>query len=73
MSLIQIPGTTLFRDTDNMALVNRDVNGLDEYNLKRNMVINQRQEINTVKNEIQSIKSDMSELKQLLITLTQKG
>ena len=73
MSLIQIPGTTLFRDTDNMALVNRDVNGLDEYNLKRNMVINQRQEINTVKNEIQSIKSDMSELKRLLITLTQKG
>jgi ubiquinone biosynthesis protein UbiJ len=72
MSLIQIPGTTLVRDTNSMGLINRDKNGLDDYITKRKLMANQRQEINTVKEEIQSIKSDMQEIKQMLSQLMDK-
>ena len=36
--LVQIPGTTLFRDTESMAIVNKDRNGLQEYYRKRNLL-----------------------------------
>jgi hypothetical protein len=73
MSLIQIPGTNLFRDTDSMALVNKDINGLEEYNLKRKLLAVQKSEINTVKLDIQNIKNEMLEIKQLLLQLMDKN
>ena len=38
MSLVQIPGTTLVRDTNSMGLINRDRNGLEDYNAKRKIL-----------------------------------
>jgi hypothetical protein len=72
MSLVQIPGTTLIRDTNSMGLINRDKNGLDDYNTKRKLMSTQKQEINNVKEEIQNIKSDMQEIKQMLSQLVDK-
>lgn len=72
MALVQIPGTTLFRDTESMGLVNRDSHGLEEYNMKRRMILTQRDEINKVKTEIAGLKQDMSEIKQLLLKLMDK-
>ena len=49
MSLVQIPGTTLYRDTASMALVNRDSSGLQEYQNKRHFLATQKQEINNMR------------------------
>lgn len=72
MPLVNIPGTNLFRDTNTMALVNLDSNGLEEYKSKRRFHESQKQEINTMKSEIASIKEDMSEIKMLMRQLMDK-
>ena len=66
MSLVQIPGTTLYRDTSSMALVNRDSSGLQEYQNKRHFLATQKQEINNMKNDMIEVKKDISEIKQLM-------
>ena len=45
--LIQIPGTKLYRDTESMALLNKDTSGLEEYRMKRQLIQSQKEEINT--------------------------
>jgi len=72
MALVQVKGTTFYRDTESMGLVNRDRSGLDDYNMKRKMLITQKDEINRVKTEIDSLKQDMVEIKQLLLKLMDK-
>lgn len=71
--LVQIPGTNLVRDTESRALINRDIVGLQEYQVKRNLVANQKQEINSVKNEIKDIRDEMGEIKSLLLQLLGKS
>lgn len=72
MSLIKVQGTTFVRDTESMGLINKDRNGLEEYNLKRKMLITQKEEINKVNKDIDSLKTDVSEIKQLLLKLMDK-
>jgi hypothetical protein len=72
MALVQVKGTTFYRDTESMGLVNRDRNGLDDYNMKRKMLITQKDEINKVRTEIDSLKQDMVEIKQMLLKLMDK-
>ena len=55
-----------------MGLINKDRNGLEEYNLKRKMLITQKEEINKVNKDIDSLKTDVSEIKQLLLKLMDK-
>lgn len=69
MALVQIPGTKLVRDTESMVLINKDVAGLQEYKMKRQMAATQRNELNNVKLEISSVKDDINEIKQLLSKL----
>ena len=71
--LIQIPGTQLYRDTESMALVNKDISGLEEYNMKRRMMATHKDEINKVKLELESVKEDMSDIKMMLQKLLEKG
>jgi len=73
MTIVQIPGTTLVRDTTSRALINRDQNGLQEYQHKRNVLAAQKAEINMVKSELSSVKEDMNEIKQLLLQLLGKS
>ena len=73
MNLVQIPETTFVRDTESMALINQDKNGLESYIKQRNFLFAKKQEINTVKSEIQGIKDDMAEIKQLMMQLLNKG
>ena len=70
--LVQVTGTKMLRDTESMALINKDINGLEEYNLKRKMAASQRNEINTIKSEITDIRSEMGEVKSLLTQLLDK-
>ena len=69
MALIKIPGTNFVRDTETMALVNKDVSGLEEYKMKRRMMESQKHEINNVKSDIDDIKNDVLEIKEILIKL----
>lgn len=71
--LVKVTGTNFVRDTNSMALMNKDINGLEEYKLKRNLMATQREEINTIKAEIDGIKSDVSEIKLLMQQLLNKG
>ena len=71
--LVQISGTNLYRDTETMALINKDVSGLEDYKMKRHLLSTQKEEINTVKAEIAGIKEDMNELKQLMLKLLERN
>ena len=71
--LVQITGTSLYRDTETMALVNKDVSGLEDYKMKRRMMATQKDEINKIKTELAGIKEDMNEIKQLVLQLIGKG
>jgi uncharacterized coiled-coil DUF342 family protein len=71
--IVQIPGTSLVRDTKSMALINQDKNGLDEYLKKRQSMAAQKEEINTMKADISGIKDDLSELKSMIAQLLSKG
>lgn len=73
MSLVQIPETTYVRDTASMALINQDKNGLEAYIKQRNVLLAQKQEINTIKSDIDSIRNDMQEIKGLMMQLINKG
>lgn len=44
-----------------------DKNELDEYILRKNIMLEQKKEINSIKSEISSLKSDINELKQLIV------
>ena len=70
---VQVTGTTFYRDTSSMALVNRDSAGLEEYKAKRKFAESQKQEINSIKKEMESIKGDISEIKELVRQLLIKG
>jgi len=70
--LVQITGTKMVRDTESMALINRDINGLQEYQLKRKQAEGQRTEINTIKSEIKDIRGELGEIKALMAQLLDK-
>lgn len=63
---VKVEGTNLIRDTNTMGLSNRDLTSKSEYLMKRTMLKGQREEINNIKSEI-------SEIKNLLKQLLEKG
>ena len=71
--IVQIPGTSLVRDTTTMALINQDQNGLNEYMKKRKLLENQKNEINSMKSDISEVKSDIQQIKQLILKLMEKS
>ena len=73
MALVPINGTKLYRDTETMALINRDISGAQEYQAKRKYAESQREQINNVRMEIDNIKNDISDIKKLMVKLLEKG
>jgi gluconate kinase len=71
--LVKVEGTNMYRDTNSMALVNRDTAGREEYFLKRKLVETQKQEINKLKEDFNNIKTEISEIKQLMLKLLEKN
>jgi len=71
--LVKVEGTNLYRDTETMALINRDTKEKNDYVMKSRLIKKQKDQINTVKEEIEVIKGEMSEIKQLMIKLLEKG
>jgi len=60
----------LIRDTENMAILNNNSHEFQTYVEKRKKAKQMNDDINSLKEEIHSIKSDMSEIKKLLIGLS---
>jgi len=73
MALIPVNGTKLYRDTETMALINKDVSGAQEYQARRKFAESQKEQINNVKVEIDNIKNDISDIKNLMVKLLEKG
>ena len=71
--LVPISGTKLYRDTETMALINKDVSGAQEYQTRRRFAEIQKEQINNVKVEIDNIKNDISDIKNLMVKLLEKG
>lgn len=70
--LVKVPGTTFIRDTKTMALINVDNSGLEEYNFKKQLMTNQKEEINKIKNEINEVKDDIKVIKEMLLQLSSR-
>lgn len=71
--LVKVKDSTFVRDIQSGALINQDYSSRDEYYAKVKMITNQKQELNTVRSEIDAIKNDISEIKQLMFALLNKG
>ena len=71
--LLQITGTpNLYRDMGSMAIINKDQQGLQEYQARRNAMAVQKQEINNIKSDIDDIRQNLGEIKQLMLQLLGK-
>ena len=64
--LVQIPDTTLMRDTSSKALLNTDRAGLNDYMMKREIAKKQNSVQIETKQRLDKIEEEMSEIKQLL-------
>jgi hypothetical protein len=73
MALLPINGTNLYRDTESMALINKDLSGAEDYKVKRKFAETQAQQINNVRAEMNNIKNDISDIKKLMVKLLEKG
>jgi hypothetical protein len=73
MALLPINGTNLYRDTETMALINKDVSGAEDYKVKRKFAESQVHQINSVRAEMNNIKNDISDIKKLIVKLLEKG
>jgi len=70
--LVKVIGTNLVRDTASMALINTDNEAKNEYYNKLRMMKIQREEINSVKTEIETMKQDMADIKSMMVKLLEK-
>lgn len=71
--LVQVKGTNFVRDTDTMALINTNTTEKNEYLSKVAMLKNQKEQINTLKSDIEVFRNEMNEIKQMLAELLGKN
>lgn len=71
--LVDVKDSKFVRDTNSMALINKDSAARDDYYSRVRMLTNQKEEINNIKSEISSMKSDVNDIKELLKQLIGKG
>ena len=70
---VKITGTNFIRDINSMAIMNTDNSEKNEYYAKQKLLQNQKVELNSIRSEIDDIKIDVSDIKQLLLQLINKG
>jgi len=66
MTLVKVKDSTYVRDINSKAILNTDRNGLDEYNMKREIAKRQNLEKEKDKDRLNKLEQDMQEIKQLL-------
>ena len=70
---VKVTGTNFVRDINSMAIIITDNNEKNEYYSKQKLLSTQKQELNNIRSEIDEMKSDVSDIKQLLLQLMDKG
>ena len=70
---VKITGTNFIRDINSMAIISTDTAEKNEYYAKQKLLQNQKVELNSIRSEIDDIKIDVSDIKQLLLQLINKG
>ena len=70
---VRVSGTNFIRDINSMAIINTDNSEKNEYYAKQKLLQNQKVELNSIRSEIDDIKIDISDIKQLLLQLINKG
>jgi hypothetical protein len=68
---IKVKGMEMVRDTKNNSLINQNKYELENYLSKRKSLIEQKEEINSIKTDVSSLKDDMGQIKGLLLQLIQ--
>jgi hypothetical protein len=71
--LVNVKDSKFVRDTNSMALINKDSAAREDYYSKVRMLTNQKEQINNIKSEIASMKNDVNDIKELLKQLIGKG
>jgi hypothetical protein len=66
MPLVQVNDSTFVRDTHSKAILNTDINGLNEYRMKREIAKRQQEEKQQDKARLDKLENNMQEIKQLL-------
>ena len=66
MTLVKVDDTPFVRDTHSKAILNTDINGLNEYRMKREIAKRQQEEKQQDKARLDKLENDMQEIKQLL-------
>ena len=73
MKYVKVEGSSeLVRDVESHAILNVSESGYTDYINKRNLQLYQRDLVARQNNEIQTLKNDVSEIKQMLMTLMNK-
>jgi len=63
MKLVKVEGhSNLYRDSNTGAIINKDLNGYDQYLQSSSSRINAKKEIEQLKNDVKEIKSLLKEL-----------
>ena len=70
---VKVTDSNFIRDTSSMGLSNTNIRERNEYYLKVKAAKAQKEEINTLRTEIDGIKNDISDIKNLMIKLLEKG
>lgn len=71
--LLEVKESKFIRDTNSMALINKDNSARDEYYAKVKLLKTQKDEINIIKADISSLREDIGEIKDILRQLIGKG
>ena len=71
--LLEVKESKFIRDTNSMALINKDNSARDDYYAKVKLLKTQKDEINIMKADISSLKEDIGEIKDILRQLIGKG
>jgi hypothetical protein len=69
MPLVQVNDSTFVRDTHSKAILNTDINGLNEYRMKREIAKRQQEEKQQDKQRLDKLEQDMQDIKQLLLQI----
>ncbi len=66
---VRIHDTSLIRDIHSKAILNTDINGLNEYRMKREISKRQQEEKQQDKQRLDKLEQDMQDIKQLLLQI----
>lgn len=63
---VKVENSEYVRDMESKAILNTDVKGLNNFNLQRNRILKQKQEIESTSKRLDNLEKNVDEIKELL-------